>query len=54
MTVDELMEWLIDHYDINDIVEMLKISPEELVAAFDFKVEENYEFLVREAQETSD
>lgn len=51
MTIAELQEWLIDHYDINEIVEILQISPEEIVAAFDYKIEENYEMLVNEAEQ---
>lgn len=54
MTVNELQEWLIDHYDINEIVEILQVSPEEIVAAFDYKIEERYEQLEREAQEEID
>lgn len=54
MTIAELQEWLIDHYDINDIVEILQISPEEVVEAFSYKIEECYEQLEREAQEEVD
>lgn len=49
MTIAELQEWLIDHYDINDIVEILQISPEEVVEAFSYKIEEQYEILANEA-----
>lgn len=51
MTIAEIQEWLIDHYDINEIVEILQISPEEIIAAFDYKIEENYEMLVNEAEQ---
>ena len=54
MTIVELQEWLIDNYDINDIMEMLKVAPEELVEAFSYKIEENYDTLLQEAEDEVD
>ena len=46
MTIAELQEYLVDHYDPDDLLEMLQINSEQLVEAFDHKIEERYEQLI--------
>lgn len=46
MTISELQEYLAEHYDPDDLLEMLHIDSEQLVHAFDHKVEEYYDQLI--------
>jgi hypothetical protein len=48
MTIEELKERLLQEFDQDTLLELLDISAEELLEAFHFKVEDNYNKLVRE------
>jgi|TARA_R100001530_G_scaffold4769_2_gene6257 hypothetical protein len=41
LTLDELLEKIADTYDPDLIVDVLEITSEELLACFDYKVEQN-------------
>jgi ribosome assembly protein YihI (activator of Der GTPase) len=51
MTLTELMEHL-RRYDVDDLVERLNINTEELISAFQDRIEELYDDLLIEEDET--
>jgi hypothetical protein len=51
MTIRELKERLVQQVDIVTLLEVLKISSEELVEAFSDKIEESFEQLTAEFDE---
>ena len=48
VTVTELQEKLLSQYDTVDILELLDISAEDLVEAFKERLEDRYDYLVKE------
>jgi len=52
LTLNELKERLVQEHDVDTLVEMLGISPEELLDAFEEKVQANYEKLQESLQES--
>lgn len=47
-TLDELMERLAERLDPEEILELLQITTEELVGAFEDKIRENFDRLEEE------
>lgn len=46
MTLQELKEYVLAHYDSDDLVDALEIGAEELLDAFENKLEQNsYKFI---------
>ena len=50
MTLDELLERL-KEYDIDDLIELLKITSEDLVEILEWDIKERYDELVKEIGE---
>lgn len=46
MTTDEIIEKLLDQYDVDDILILLDIQGEELLWHFDFKIDEHYDKVI--------
>ena len=50
MTLDELLERL-KEYDIDDLIELLKITSEDLVEILEWDIKERFDELVKEVGE---
>lgn len=51
LTYNEIVERLLEHYDIMDIVELLKISAEDLIDRFEDRVEMYFDKLEEEVND---
>lgn len=48
LTLEELKEKLIQHKDVDELLELLQIEPEELLDRFEDHIEERYAGLCKE------
>ena len=50
LTLEELKERLVAEYDVDTLIEILGVSPEEIVEAFEDKIKAKYEELEEEVR----
>lgn len=54
LTLEEVKERLLSHYDVDDLVEALRISPDDLLDRFEDKLITNLEQFCEELEEEED
>jgi len=52
LLLPELTEKLAQHFDIVDLLELLDVTSEELLEAFQDRVSQKYEYLVEQLEES--